>query len=251
MARVDHRPVVVGVTLRPQALDGTPPRYVQNRRYLDGLLAAGAVPLGIPPLDDEAALRALYDRCDALLLPGGPDVEPARYGEATRADCHVTTAPELDAAEFLLTAWALAEGRPLLAICRGLQVLNVALGGTLWQDIVAQGAGAAGHDGNDRAVPAHTVAITPGTALHRVVGADKVRWNSVHHQALRALGGGLVVSARSDDGLVEGVELPDRPVLGVQCHPEELTAGAAWAAGLFTWLVSAARGGLAAGSLAG
>ena len=243
---MDHPPVVVGFTLRPQRAEGTPPRYVQNRRYLDGLLAAGAVPLGIPAVADERVLRTLYDRCDALLLPGGPDVEPSRYGEATRADCDVSPVPELDAAEFTLAGWALQEGRPLLAICRGVQVLNVALGGTLWQDIAAQQAGDPAHHGKDRTALAHEVSVVSGTALHRVLGADRLAWNSLHHQALRDLGDGLVASAVAGDGLVEGVELPGRPVLGVQCHPEELAPSAGWASALFEWLVDAARVGAAA-----
>jgi putative glutamine amidotransferase len=237
--------VVAGITLRPQALAGMPPRYVQNRRYVDGLLAAGAVPLGIPPLRDERALRTLYDRCDALLIPGGPDVEPRRYGEEPRADCNLSTAPELDAAEFALVGWALDEGKPLLAICRGIQVLNVALGGTLWQDITVQGAGMHGHDGNRRDAAVHDVEVVAGTALHGAVRSATLRWNSVHHQALRDLGAGLVVSARAGDGLVEGVELPGRAVIGVQCHPEEMAGGEAWASALFTWLVEAARGAAA------
>ncbi|HXA28453.1 MAG TPA: gamma-glutamyl-gamma-aminobutyrate hydrolase family protein [Candidatus Angelobacter sp.] len=245
---MDHRPVVVGFTLRPQRAENTPPRYVQNRRYLDGLLAAGAVPLGIPAVGDERVLRTLYDRCDALLLPGGPDVEPSRYGEETRAGCDVSPVPELDAAEFPLARWALEEGRPLLAICRGIQVLNVALGGTLWQDIAVQHAGDPAHHGKDRTAPAHQVSVVAGTALHRVVGADRLAWNSLHHQALRDLGDGLVASAVADDGLVEGVELPDRPVLGVQCHPEEMAPSQGWAAALFGWLVAAAQARSGSGS---
>lgn len=233
--------VIAGITLRPQRLDGTPPRYVQNQRYVDGLLAAGAVPLGIPPLDDEHALRALYDRCDALLLPGGPDVEPQRYGEQPRDDCNLSTAPQLDAAEFALARWALDGGKPLLAICRGIQVLNVVLGGTLWQDITVQNVGAHGHEGNPRDAAVHDVHVVPGTALHRAVQDTTLHWNSLHHQALRDIGAGLVVSARADDGLVEGVELPGRAVIGVQCHPEEMAGAEPWAAALFAWLVEAAR----------
>ena len=235
-------PVVVGITLRPQRIDSTPPRYVQNSRYIEGLVAAGAVPLGIPPLGDAAALRALYDRCDALLLPGGPDVEPARYGQAALPDCNLSTAPELDETELHLIRWALDDARPLLAICRGLQVLNVALGGTLWQDIEVQAAGMDGHHGNRRDAPVHAVEVVPGTLLHRVVGAEQLRWNSLHHQAIRDLGAGLVVDAVAEDGLVEGVELPGRPVLAAQCHPEELAGDAPWAAALFGWLAGAARG---------
>jgi putative glutamine amidotransferase len=211
MGRMESAPsVVVGITLRPQALADTPPRYVQNRRYVDGLTAAGGVPVGIPPLGDERALRVLYQRCDALLIPGGPDVEPQRYGEQPREDCKVATAPELDAADFPLVRWAIDDGKPLLAVCRGIQVLNVVLGGTLWQDIAVQQAGAHGHDGNRRDQPVHSVQVASGTALHSIVGADALQWNSVHHQAVRDLGAGLVVSARAEDGLVEAVELPGR-----------------------------------------
>jgi putative glutamine amidotransferase len=234
--------VVVGITLRPQSIGGTPPRYVQNQRYIDGLVIAGAVPLAIPPFGDERLLRALYDHCDALLLPGGPDVEPRRYGEATLPECDVSSAPELDEAELRLTRWALQDGRPLLAICRGLQVLNVALGGTLWQDVAVQGAGMHGHDNNGRDALVHDVEVVPGTLLHRVVEANTLRWNSIHHQGIRDLGDGLVVDARAVDGLIEGVELPDRPVLGVQCHPEELAGATPWAAALLRWLVETARG---------
>jgi putative glutamine amidotransferase len=243
---VSATPVVVGITLRRQRIDGTPPRYVQNTRYIDGLVAAGAVPLGIPPLDDAEALRALYSLCDALLLPGGPDVEPSRYGQATLEGANVSTAPELDEAELRLVGWALEDAKPLLAICRGLQVLNVALGGTLWQDLETQAAGMQGHEGNQRDAPAHSVEVVPGTLLHRVVDADRLHWNSLHHQGVRDLGAGLVVDAVAEDGLIEGVELPGRPVLAVQCHPEEMAGETPWAAALLGWLVGAARSAPAA-----
>jgi putative glutamine amidotransferase len=233
-------PLVVGITLRPQSANGSPPRYAQNRAYIDGLSAAGAVALGIPPLAGEAQLRALYDRCDAVLLPGGPDVEPRRYGQAPLPDCNLSTAPELDSPELRLARWALDDDRPLLGICRGIQVLNVALGGTLWQDLEAQGTGMHGHDDADRARPVHDVEVVPGSLLHRVVGAETLRWNSVHHQGIRDLGDGLVVSARAADGLIEGVELPGRRVLAVQCHPEELAPTSPWASALLRWLVDPA-----------
>jgi putative glutamine amidotransferase len=125
-------------------------------------------------------------------------------------------------------------------------VLNVALGGTLWQDIEVQAAGMEGHDGNQRDAPVHEVEVVPGTLLHRVVGAERLHWNSLHHQAVRHLAPGLVVDAVAEDGLVEGVELPGKPVLGVQCHPEELAGDAPWAAALFGWLVATARSAPAA-----
>ena len=231
-----QRPVV-GITLRPQESDGLPPRLAQNRAYVDALVAAGAIPLGIPPLDDEQALRALYARCDALLLPGGPDVDPHRYGEEPDPACRVRSRPELDAADFALARWAIEERLPLLAICRGVQVLNVVLGGSLWQDIAVQGGGAPGHDADDRAALVHGVEVEPDSVLASIVDAPRLRWNSVHHQGLRRLGEGLVPVARAEDGLVEGVELPGLPVLGVQCHPEELVATQPWARGIVRWLV--------------
>jgi putative glutamine amidotransferase len=230
----------VGITLRPQLAEGLPPRLVQNRAYVDSLIAAGAIPLPIAPTGDSDILRALYDRCDALLLPGGPDVEPHRYGEEPRPECHVTSAPELDAAELVLTRWALADGKPLLGICRGLQVLNVALGGSLWQDIAVQGAGDHGHDSADRAALVHEVEVAPGTTLGEVIGKARLRWNSLHHQGIHRVGAGLVPVAHSPDGVVEGVEIPGSPVLAVQCHPEELTRTQPWAHAIVRWLVEAA-----------
>jgi putative glutamine amidotransferase len=230
-------PPVVGITLRPQHAGGLPPRVAQNRAYIDAVLAAGAVPLGIAPIADTDALRVLYDRCDALLLPGGPDVEPHRYGEEPIPECNVASAPELDAVDFQLIDWALDDDLPILAICRGFQVLNVALGGTLWQDVAVQGAGAGDHDAAERTALIHDVDIAQGSALAGIVGATRTRWNSIHHQGIRRLAAGLVATATTPDGLVEGYEMPGRPILGVQCHPEELAATTPWAADVIRWLV--------------
>lgn len=234
---------VVGITLRPQpGAPDRPPRLVQNRAYLDAIEAAGAVPLPLPLLRDPDALRVLYERCDAICLPGGPDVEPPRYGEVARDDCGITTAAELDDTEMLLTRWLVADDRPTLAVCRGIQVVNVALGGTLWQDIAVQRAGDPVHDGHNHARDklVHAVHVEPGSLLHRVLGSDTVQVNSLHHQAINRVGEGLCVSARSDDGLVEAIELPDRRfLLGVQWHPEELVGDHDWARRLFGALVAA------------
>lgn len=234
---------VVGITLRPQAgAEDRPERLIQNRSYLDAIEAAGAIPLPLPLLRDPERLRILYDRCDAICLPGGPDVEPQRYGEELRPDCEVSVAPELDAAELLLTRWLVAGDRPTLAICRGIQVLNVALGGTLWQDIAVQHAGDPAHHREERTLLVHRVRIAGGTLLHRILGRDSVEVNSLHHQAIDRVGEGLVVSATADDGLAEAVELPDRRfLLGVQWHPEELVGDHESARQLFAALVAAAR----------
>lgn len=234
---------VVGITLRPQA--GTadrPVRLIQNRAYLDAIESAGAVPMPLPLLRDPERLRVLYERCDAVCLPGGPDVEPRRYGEDTRPDCDVAAEPELDETELLLTRWLVADDRPTLAVCRGIQLLNVALGGSLWQDAVAQGAVAQSHQHKPRNALAHTVHVEPGSLLHHVVGSERIEVNSLHHQAISRVGEGLHVSGRSDDGLVEAMEMPDRRfLLAVQWHPEELVHEHVWARRLFDALVFAAR----------
>ena len=234
---------MVGISLRPQLREGVAPRQVQNRSYLEAIEAAGAIPLPIPLLGDTERLRALYRLCDALVLPGGPDVEPARYGAAARDDCGLDSAPELDRVELQLLGWALDDDLPVLAICRGIQLLNVALGGTLWQDVVVEGAVSDRHDRHeDRAALVHSLSIEPSSRLAGIVRATAAEVNSLHHQAIRDLAPGLVATAHSGDGLVEAVELPGRRfVLGVQCHPEEMTAGAqAWPAALFGALVDAA-----------
>lgn len=240
------RPVVVGITLRPVAWPDQPERLLVNRVYCDALERAGAVPLGIPTLRDPATALALLDRCDALVLPGGPDVDPARYGEEVRADCRTEAVADLDAAEVALLRRALAVDLPVLAICRGCQLLNVVCGGTLWQDIAVQGAGDAAHDGETAGTPrtecVHPVVLEPDSLLSHVLLATVVGVNSLHHQALREIGEGLVVVGRSPDGLVEAVEMPARRfVVGIQCHPEEHSATEPWADRLFAALVAFAR----------
>jgi putative glutamine amidotransferase len=221
-----------------------PPRTGQNLTYIRAVARAGAAPLLIPNLADPDLLRALYDGCDGLLLSGGPDIDPARYGQA-RHEKSSLALPERDEAELVLACWAMDDGKPLLAICRGIQVLNVALGGSLYQDIADQVPGAARHDCYDdhpRDYLAHVVSISPQSRLAGVVGPHSLQVNSLHHQALQAVAAGLHVVAHAPDGIVEGVESPDHPfALGVQWHPEELAATDARAWHLFEALVTACQ----------
>jgi putative glutamine amidotransferase len=238
----------VGITLRPVVGEQQAERLIVNRAYTDSLERAGAVPLPIPVLRDPTGALELLQRCDALVLPGGPDVGPRRYGEELRADCRTEVVPELDEVEALLTRRALEADLPLLAICRGCQLLNVVCGGTLWQDIAVQDAGDPAHDGETAGTPriqiVHPVALEPDSRLSGIVLATAVGANSLHHQALREVGEGLRVVGRSPDGLIEAVEMPGRRfVIGVQCHPEELSPTEPWAARLFAGLVAAARRG--------
>ncbi len=137
---------VVGLTLRPIAANGRPPYLMRNRAYYEALEGGGAAVMSLPISARTDRLRALYDRCDAICVPGGPDVQPRLYGEETRGDCRVDADAELDDVETVLISWAIEDDKPLLAICRGAQILNVALGGTLWQDLLVQFDGALRHD---------------------------------------------------------------------------------------------------------
>jgi len=239
---MSHAPLI-GITLRVLHEKGLPADLARNRAYFDALEGGGGTPLGIGASLSEPRLRELFDLCDGLCLPGGPDVEPELYGEATRDDCAVEVDHELDRSELLLARWALEADKPILAICRGAQVLNVALGGTLWQDVGTQGATEHNHsqDGSRQELT-HNIDVAADSRLHAIAGEKLVDVNSMHHQALRDIGRDLVVSARAHDGLVEAVEHPGRRfVVGLQCHPEELYLEREWARRLFADFVAAAR----------
>jgi putative glutamine amidotransferase len=189
--------------------------------YVRSVEKAGGLPLVLAPGRPEDA-GALLDRLDALVLSGGADVDPGQYDEP-RHETVTRVLPERDQFELALCREALRRDLPILAICRGHQVLNVATGGTLVQDIPSQLPGAADHDPEkERWETAHEVLVLPGTRLREILGSERVAVNSFHHQAVKDLGAGLVLSARAaDDGVVEGIEMPDRRfVLGVQWHPE-------------------------------
>ena len=183
-------------------------RQFLNPDYIASVLRSGALPLVLPLTGDEACLEEALGRIDGLLLTGGADVGPDRYGEEKLSLCG-ETAPERDRMEFFLCRRALEKNLPLLAICRGHQVLNCVLGGTLYQDIAAQFGRAIRHPCHETPRDGvHAVKLTAGTRLRAIAGLDRLTVNSRHHQAVKALGRGLIVSARAEDGLIEGVELP-------------------------------------------
>ena len=179
----------------------------------------------IPLLADQAALRTIYAHLDGVLLAGGGDIEPARYGDLERHPTLFGLDAAQDEVETTLTRWSLADGRPLLAICRGIQVLNVAVGGTLWQDVPRQLPSDVDHPGKDRprSVVNHLVTIEPRSRLAAIVGEEPLGVNSFHHQAIRQLAPGFVVTALAPDGVIEAIESSSsRFALGVQFHPEEM-----------------------------
>jgi putative glutamine amidotransferase len=164
-----------------------------------------------------------------VLLAGGVDMDPATYGVEKSALCG-SIDPARDAVELQLARWALAEKKPLFGICRGLQVINVALGGTLYQDVGAEYPGAIKHDyfpttGYAREHLAHEVSLAEDSRLRRVFDRDRILVNSMHHQGIRRLGEGLRITATAPDGLIEGVEAPNGHYLvAVQWHPEVFEA---------------------------
>ena len=224
-----------------------PERAYVNASYLNAVQQAGGVPVPLPPQLTPAALVQLLERVHGVLLTGGGDVDPARFGEAPHPTTGDVSAPR-DTLEIELTRWAVAKRVPLLAVCRGLQVLNVALGGSLYQDTPSEPGSPldhsqAGLQGKARHVPTHHVKVRDGSRLAGILGTLDVDVNSFHHQAIKRLGGGLADVAWAPDSIVEGVELtaPDQFVVGVQWHPEEMVGSDRAALNLFAALVQRAR----------
>lgn len=221
------------------------PIYGNNQAYIHALIQAGLTPLLIPLGLDTAALEALCARLDGLLLSGGADIDPAHYGEARLPECGEVE-PERDVLELSLTRMALAHGLPTLGICRGMQTLNVALGGSLYQDIGSQRPDAMPHAQTDlpRDHRAHSVTVERDSRLYAALGAEELRVNSLHHQAVKQPGSGARVVARASDGIAEGLEVPgQRFVVAVQYHPEELAETDELSRRLFAAFAQACREG--------
>jgi putative glutamine amidotransferase len=224
------RPLIGVTTQTLQAMDGIPSHlpfsWMMNQRYLMAVTAVGGAPVMVPLLDDDPeSLRAIYERLDGVLIPGGVDLDPTTYHEDRHPRCG-NTDPARDRVELILARWAIEERKPLLGLCRGIQVINVALGGTLYQDIEAQVPHAIKHDyfptmGFERDHLAHEVELTRGSRLAAALERPKLAVNSMHHQAIKALAPSLVPTAVSPDGLIEAVEgESDQFLVGVQWHPE-------------------------------
>jgi putative glutamine amidotransferase len=234
---------LIGITTSV-TVDKSPERAYVNLAYIRAVQGAGAVPVLLTPHLSAEAVAALWQRLDGLVLTGGGDIDPARFA-STRHPTVDDVSPARDELELGLTRRAVGDDVPLFAICRGIQVLNVALGGTLIQDIPSERPGPIVHSQTEpRQQATHPVKVMgEGTRLGRILGVLEVDVNSMHHQAIDRPGEGLRAVAWAPDGIIEGVEMTgdDRFVLGVQWHPEELVGHDRAARNLFAAVVDAAR----------
>jgi len=225
-------------------IDESPERAYVNAAYLRAVEQAGGVPVLLAPQLSAAARGALWARLDGLVLTGGGDVEPARFGEAPHPKTALVSR-DRDALELELVDRALRDDVPMFAICRGLQVLNVALGGTLHQHAPDVFGDRVQHSqGEARPVATHDVKVqTEGTRVGAILGASELRVNSFHHQAVHRLGRELRDVAWAPDNVIEAIEHADRRrfVVAVQWHPEELVGHDRAARALFSAVVDAAR----------
>lgn len=210
-----ERPVV-GITYSSRSLEG----FGLWRHIFHAFVAAGATPISIDCEHEHPRIGSVVERLDGLVISGGGDVDPELYGGDGNDGA---LNPARDASERMALRAAFGREMPVLAICRGLQLVNVTLGGTLFADLSRDLPGALAHKAGGEALahPVHQVEVVPGTLLSKWIGADgSIPVNSEHHQGVRELAGDLTPTAFSSDGLVEGVEIRERKLVGVQWHPE-------------------------------
>ena len=237
---------VIGISGRAEQSARPPnlPLFAVSQNYVRSVELGKGAPVIIPPHLEEGELRSIFEHLDGIVLSGGGDILPALYGEEDSGLLWLVD-ERRDRAELALARWALEEGLPLLAICRGAQVLNVAAGGTLIQDIPTQVPSALSHSpvaGRPTDTIVHTVEVAADSRLAALVGAGELGVNSAHHQAVKTVGDGLIVTARAPDGVIESLETPDHPFcIGVQWHPEAMTKSHPLMYRLFEGLAEAAR----------
>lgn len=217
---------VVGITCGvTEATETSGAQQRLNRPYVWAVERAGGVPIILPNTNEPSVISRWLGVIDGLLLSGGADLAPPCYGQAPHPKLG-DVEPDRDATELPLIREALAQDVPIFAICRGIQSLTAALGGTLYQDLPSEYPNNIGHQQKEKGLArdqfSHAVRIEHGSRLHAVVGVDEMPVNSFHHQAVRDLAPGLVVVSTAPDDVIEGLEAPaHRYVIAVQFHPEE------------------------------
>lgn len=232
---------LIGVT--PQ-FDQEHNRVKIETAYFKSIRDAGGVPILLPLHNNVSDLIDLVDKLDGVVFTGGPDVNPMYFNEEAIPECG-TIVKERDELELPLLTIAMERKLPVLGICRGIQAMNIALGGDIYQDIKAQtnfDVRIAHYQKSKDSTATHKVSITQGTLLSRIVGKSEIWVNSFHHQAVRNVADGLTVAAVASDGLVEAVTKEDYPFfLAVQWHPEELFAQDEYAQKIFNEFIIATR----------
>jgi len=191
--------------------------YINDQMY-DSIVAAGGIPIVLPYCNDSSVTAAIVSQLDGILLPGGEDVNPAQYGEKVTAD-NVAMNCQRDTSDLYYIRSAMAQGIPLMGVCRGCQILNVALGGTLVQDIPTQWSGSFEH--RMPADKSHDVKVLKGNGIWKYLKKSGWKVNSTHHQAVKTVGPDCRITAVAPDGVVEAFDCPKRKIIGIQSHPEE------------------------------
>ncbi len=217
--------------------------YSVSSNYTDSVSSAGGIPVCIPVISNEKDYADYMNILDGIIFTGGIDISPLSYGENPISLVNAISSVR-DDYEIGLFRRAYDNNMPILGICRGNQLINIALGGSLYQDINAQIPGSFGHSPDGTSVDElyHSINIEKNSKLYNIFDTDKLYVNSFHHQAIKKLGANLVVSAMSEDGITEGMESTDREFLvGIQCHPECLTKRYPMFLKIFEALVSAAK----------
>ncbi|NIS82635.1 MAG: gamma-glutamyl-gamma-aminobutyrate hydrolase family protein [Anaerolineales bacterium] len=217
----------IGITCGRKSIQGAhEPWFGLPAAYSRAIISAGGLPLIIPPEIGVPDLHILFDRLDGLVFSGGGDVHPRFYGQRQEVGLRAVD-EQRDQMEIDLVRLAVETAKPFLAICRGIQVLNVALGGSLYQDLTEQLAHSLNHDNREkpRDTLAHTVTLIEGSRLQQWIDQVQIETNSLHHQAIRDLAPDLRIIAQTSDGVIEGIEVARHPFgFGVQWHPEQLRA---------------------------
>jgi len=213
---------VIGITA---AFDYEKDQLYLREGYYDAIVQSGGIPFIIPPIFDLEKAELLLSKVDGLMLTGGPDID-AKYFNEENLPYTQDISPIRDQLEIYLAQKALLKDMPILAICRGVQILNVAAGGNIFQDIYAQNTGKILVQHSQKAprwYPTHDITINPNSKLFNIFNAEKISVNSFHHQAIQAVANGFDISATSSDGIIEAIENNSaRFALGVQWHPEYL-----------------------------
>lgn len=200
-----------------------PNKHVTNTAYIDAIIAAGGTPILIPADADPARAAEYIPLLDGLLIPGGEDVTPALFGQDPLPSVTYVL-EDKDRMEMALVRLATERGLPVFGICRGIQLMNVCFGGTLYQDLPTQVPGCMGHsqDSAIRSQLTHHVQVTPGSLMEELLGTEPLSVNSYHHQAVKDLAPGFTATVTAADGVIEAIEDPARNLYAVQWHPEEL-----------------------------